>query len=46
MPFIKDLPIMFEFSPDTILMVFASEPSASEDYIFEHYSDSYLNRIN
>lgn len=42
----EDWHIMYNFSPDAILMVFASEPFEAEDYIFDPYSDAYLKRLN
>lgn len=41
----EDWHIMFNFSPDAILMVFASEQFDAADYIYEPYSDSYLSKF-
>ncbi|MDI1323089.1 MAG: FdtA/QdtA family cupin domain-containing protein [Algoriphagus sp.] len=41
----EDWHVMFNFSPDAILMVFASEPFDAADYIYEPYSDSYLSKF-
>lgn len=39
----EDWHIMYRFSKDAILMVFASEPFNEKDYIYEPYSEGYLH---
>lgn len=41
----EDWHIMFNFSKDAILMVFASEQFDAKDYIYEPYSDAYLSKF-
>ena len=41
----EDWHVMYDFSSDAILMVFASEPFHADDYIYEPYSDAYLRKI-
>lgn len=41
----EDWHVMYNFSPDAILMVFASEPFNAEDYIFDPYSTNYLKSL-
>ncbi len=36
----KDWHVMFDFTPNAILMVFASEPFEASDYIYEPYENS------